>query len=102
LFIDIHTRQVSFAGAAANSTGAWTTQGARYLFLQHADQLAGSRALVRDRGSQLIDAFDEVYATKASTTLKTAAGGLFPPNSLRRKGRAKEALASDGERPIGH
>jgi putative transposase len=55
-FIHIPTRQVFYAGATANPTGAWTTQAGRNLFLAHADQLASSRALVRDRDSQFIDA----------------------------------------------
>jgi transposase InsO family protein len=29
----------------------------------HGDRLADSRALVRDRGSQFVDAFDEVFRT---------------------------------------
>ena len=55
-FIHIETRQVFFAGVTANPTGAWTTQAARNLFLRHGEHLAGARALVRDRGSQFIDA----------------------------------------------
>jgi putative transposase len=50
-FIHVPTRQVFYAGATANPDEAWTTQAARNLFLRHADQLAQSRALVRDRGS---------------------------------------------------
>ena len=70
-FIDIPTRQVFFAGTTTNPTGAWTTQAARNLFLRHADQLAGSRALVRDRGSQFIDTFDEIFRTEGLKILKT-------------------------------
>ena len=51
-FIDIPTRRVFFAGVTANPTGAWTTQAARNLLLQHPHQLADARALVRDRASQ--------------------------------------------------
>ena len=40
--------------ATQNPTGAWTTQAARNLLLS---QVAASRALVRDRGSQFIDTF---------------------------------------------
>ena len=58
-FIDVTTREVFFAGITANPTGAWTTQAARNLFLRHHDRLADSRALVRDRGSQFIETFDE-------------------------------------------
>ena len=70
-FIHIETRQVFYAGATTNPTGAWTTQAARNLFLRHSDQLAGSRALVRDRGSQFIDSFDEIFRTEGFKILKT-------------------------------
>ena len=70
-FIHIPTRQVFYAGATANPTGAWTTQAARNLFLRHADQLADSRALVRDRGSQFIETFDEIFRTEGLKILKS-------------------------------
>ncbi|MCP3937756.1 MAG: transposase [Actinomycetia bacterium] len=70
-FIHIPSRQVFFAGATANPTGAWTTQAARNLFLRHSDQLADAEALVRDRGSQFIDAFDEILRTEHMKILKT-------------------------------
>ncbi|MCP3975398.1 MAG: transposase, partial [bacterium] len=60
-----------YAGTTTNPTGAWTTQAARNLFLVHHDQLADSRALVRDRGSQFIDAFDEIFHTEGLKILKT-------------------------------
>ena len=46
-------------------------QAARNLFLRHADGLAGTRALVRDRGNQFIDAFDEIFRTERMKILKT-------------------------------
>ncbi len=70
-FIDVTSREVFFAGITANPTGAWTTQAARNLFLRHADRLADARALVRDRGSQFIDAFDEIFRTEGLKILKT-------------------------------
>jgi putative transposase len=70
-FIHIPTRQIFYAGATTNPTGAWTTQAGRNLFLAHADQLAGSRALVRDRGSQFIGTFDEIFRTEGFKILKT-------------------------------
>ncbi len=69
-FIHVPTRQVFFAGATANPTGQWTAQAARNLFLHHADRLADARALVRDRGSQFVDAFDEVFRTEGLKILK--------------------------------
>ena len=41
------------------------------MFLRHGDKLADSRALVRDRGSQFIDTFDEIFATEGMKILKT-------------------------------
>lgn len=70
-FIHTKTRQVFYAGVTANPTGAWTTQAARNLFIRHADQLDGARALVRDRGSQFIDSFDEIFRTEHMKILKT-------------------------------
>ena len=70
-FIHIETRQVFHAGVTANPTGAWTTPAARNHFLRHNDQLAGASALVRDRGSQFIDNFDEIFRTEGFKILKT-------------------------------
>ena len=70
-FIDVTTSEVFFAGITANPTGAWTTQAARNLFLRHHDQLADAGALVRDRGSQFIDTFDEIFRTEGLKILKT-------------------------------
>ena len=70
-FIDIVTRTVYFAGITDHPTGVWTTQAARNLLLRHADGLSGTRALVRDRGSQFIDAFDEIFRTEGMKILPT-------------------------------
>jgi putative transposase len=70
-FIDVTTRQVYFAGINANPTGASTTQAARNLFLRQADRLTGAQALVRDRGSQFSDSFDEIFRTEGVKILKT-------------------------------
>ena len=70
-FIDVTSREVFFAGITANPTGPWTTQAARNLFLRHADRLTGGGALVRDRGSQFINSFDEVFRTEGFKILKT-------------------------------
>ncbi len=70
-FIDIPTRRVFFAGITAHPTGGWTTQAARNLFMRHAEVLAGCKALVRDRGSQFTDAFDEIFRSEAIKILKT-------------------------------
>ncbi len=70
-FIDVTTREVFFAGVTANPTGAWTAQAARNFFLRRGDRLAGARALVRDRGSQFVEAFDEIFGTEGLKILKT-------------------------------
>ena len=70
-FIDIGTRTVYFAGVTDHPTGVWVTQAARNLLLRHADGLAGTRALVRDRASQFIDAFDEIFRTEGMNILTT-------------------------------
>ena len=70
-FIDVTNRQVSYAGITANPTGPWTTQAARNLFLRHPERLSDARALVRDRGSQFINTFDEIFRTEGFKILKT-------------------------------
>ncbi|MCP5029943.1 MAG: transposase family protein [Actinomycetia bacterium] len=70
-FIDIPTRTVYLAGITEHPTGAWTTQAARNLFLRHSEQLTGAKALVRDRGSQFVDAFDEIFRTAGCKILRT-------------------------------
>lgn len=70
-FIHIRSREVIFAGITANPTGTWTTQAARNLFMAHSERLEQARALVRDRGSQFIDSFDEIFRTEGMKILKT-------------------------------
>ena len=70
-FIDIPTRSVYFAGVTDHPSGVWTTQAARNLLLQHGHQLADAQALVSDRGSQFIDAFDEIFTTERMKILTT-------------------------------
>jgi transposase InsO family protein len=70
VFIDIRTRVVFFGGITTNPTGAWTTQAARNLSIRHRDLFTAAGALVRDRGSQFIDAFDEVFRSEHIKILK--------------------------------
>lgn len=70
-FIDVETRQVFYAGVTASPTGPWTTRAARNLSLRRAEHLNSARALVRDCGSQFVDAFDEVFRTEGLKVLKT-------------------------------
>jgi transposase InsO family protein len=76
-FIDITTREVFFAGITTNPTGPWTSQAARNLFLRHPNRFANSRALVRDRGSQFVDTFDEIFRTEGLNILKTPVANTF-------------------------
>ncbi|MCP4100771.1 MAG: transposase [Lentisphaerae bacterium] len=70
-FIKVDSREVFFAGVTANPTGAWTTQAAPNLFISHAEHLEDARALLRDRGSQFIDTFDEVFRSAGHKILPT-------------------------------
>ena len=70
-FIDIPARTVYFAGITDHPSGVWASQAARNLLLRYAHQLADAQALVRDRGSQFIDAFDEIFRTEGCKVLKT-------------------------------
>ena len=70
-FINVNTREVFFAAVTVNPTGEWTTQAARNLINGHGQRLEGARALVRDRGSQFIEAFDEIFRTEGLKILKT-------------------------------
>ncbi len=59
------------AGITTNPTGAWSTQAARNLFVRHGDRLDQTRALLRDRGSQFTDSFDEILRTEGLKILRT-------------------------------
>jgi putative transposase len=63
--------QVFYAGTTANPTGAWTIQAARNPFVRYGNELSAPRALVRDRGSQFVDAFDEIFGTEGHKILNT-------------------------------
>jgi len=73
VFIKVQTRKVFFGGVTANPTGEWTTQAARNLFISHPERLEDARALVRDRGSQFVAAFDDVFRTEGFQILRTPA-----------------------------
>ena len=70
-FIDITNREVFYGGITTNPTGAWATQAARNLFVCHPDRFTHTRALLRDRASQFIDAFDEIFRTERMKILTT-------------------------------
>ena len=70
-FIDITNREVLYGGITANPTGAWTTQAARNLFVRHPNRFTHTRALVRDRASQFVNDFDEIFCSEGLKILKT-------------------------------
>lgn len=45
--------------------------GDRSLILGHGERLHQTRALVRDRGSQFVDSFDEIFRTEGLRILRT-------------------------------
>jgi putative transposase len=67
-FIELDTRRVHFAGITTNPTGAWTTQAARNLMLDHERRI---RFLIRDGAGQFVAAFDEVFRSGAATIIRT-------------------------------
>ena len=70
-FIDVTNREVLYGGITANPTGAWTTQAARNLFVRHPDRFTHTRALVRDRASQFVNDFDEIFRSEGLKILRT-------------------------------
>ena len=70
-FIDVTNREVLYGGITANPTGAWTTQTARNPFVRHPNRFTQARALVRDRASQFVNDFDEVFCSEGLKILKT-------------------------------
>ena len=65
-FIDITNREVLYGGITTNPTGAWTTQAARNLFVRYPNRFTHTRALVRDRASQFVNDFDEIFRSEGS------------------------------------
>jgi putative transposase len=67
-FIELDTRRVHLAGITAHPTGAWTTQAARNLMMKHTRTI---RFLIRDRGSQFVAGFDEIFRSEGATIIRT-------------------------------
>ena len=88
-FIDITNREVLYGGITANPTGAWTTQAARNLFVRHPDRFTHTRALVRDRASQFVNDFDEIFRSEGLKILGARGGRsvrLEQPVDVRHQG----------------
>ena len=70
-FIDIATRRVTFAGMTPNPTGVWTAQAVRNLFITGTARFENCKLLVRDRGGQFTETFDEIFRTEGIKIAKT-------------------------------
>ena len=70
-FIDVTNREVLYGGITTNPTGAWTTQAARNLFVRHRDRFTHTGALLRDRASQFVNDFDEIFPSEGLKILRT-------------------------------
>ena len=69
--IDITNREVLYGGITANPTDAWTTHAARNLFMRHPNRFTHTRARLRDRASQFVNDFDEVFCSEGLKIVKT-------------------------------
>ena len=67
-FIELDRRRVHLAGVTKNPTGAWTTQAARNFMMRRNQTI---RFLIRDRASQFVNAFDEIFRGDATTIIRT-------------------------------
>jgi putative transposase len=73
-FIELASRRVHIAGMTANPDGAWGTQQARNLLMQLDDEGVRARFLIRDRDSKFTHAFDEVFESEGSVSLRRPCG----------------------------
>jgi transposase InsO family protein len=67
-FIGVDRRRVHLAGVTAYPTGAWTTQAARNFMMYYERTI---RFLIRDAAGQFVAAFDEVFRSDGTTSLRT-------------------------------
>ena len=72
VFIEHGTRRMHLGGVTANPTGEWTAQQARNLALTLGERLENMRFLIRDRGSNFTQSFDEVFQATGTRILRTA------------------------------
>jgi hypothetical protein len=72
VFIEHGTRRMHLGGITANPAGEWTVQQARNLALTLGERLENMRFLIRDRGSNFTQSFDEVFQAAGTRILRTA------------------------------
>jgi len=58
--IELETRYVHLLGVTANPDGAWTAQAARNLLMDLGERAGEFKVLLRDRGGQFTDNFDQI------------------------------------------
>src|SRR5437764_6917915 len=68
------SRRVHLLGVTTHPTGAWTTQVARNLLMDLADQATKITFLLRDRDSRFTEAFDAVFAADNIRILTSPSG----------------------------
>jgi transposase len=71
VFIEHGTRMLHLAGVTANPTGPWVRQQARNLAMELNSRMDSLRFLVRDRDTQFVAGFDEVFRSGGIRIIKT-------------------------------
>jgi transposase len=71
VFIEHGTRMLHLAGVTANPTGPWARQQARNLAMELNSRMDSLRFLVRDRDTQFVAGFDEVFRSGGIRIIKT-------------------------------